>query len=129
MQQGLADGFQKGLTRSARWEDLYSRIALMRPGCPRRSWRCRMSNPRITPKPVRMSVLPVCGNLRVRPVVVSCRSIMFIDERRDPYRSSDAAAALLKYNYSILEILAACDYRIQPWRRRYEAGGAHNRDG
>jgi membrane-bound lytic murein transglycosylase D len=26
-----------------------------------------------------------------------------IDERRDPYRSSDAAAALLKYNYSILK--------------------------
>jgi len=101
-QQGLADGFRDGLVRSARWED-YITDSLRAAGVP-----------------VELAALPHVEssyNPEARSHVGAAGLWQFtrstgrrfmqidhvIDERRDPYRSSEAAAALLQYNYSILK--------------------------
>jgi len=50
-----------------------------------------------------------------------------IDERRDPFRSSEAAAALLQYNYSILKswplAITAYNHGVAGMRRAVHTTG------
>ncbi len=101
-QQGLADGFRAGLARAARWEPFI------------------LDSLRAAGVPDELAALPHVEssyNPKARSHVGAAGLWQFtrstgrrfmqidhvIDERRDPYRSSEAAAALLQYNYSILK--------------------------
>ncbi|HHQ13713.1 MAG TPA: lytic transglycosylase domain-containing protein, partial [Chromatiales bacterium] len=102
LQQGLADRFEAGLVRSGRWQP-YIRRVLQEEGVP-----------------VELAALPHVEssfNPEARSHVGAVGLWQFtrstgrrfmqvdhvVDGRRDPYLSSEAAARLLKYNYSILE--------------------------
>jgi membrane-bound lytic murein transglycosylase D len=101
-QQGLADRFQQGLVRSGRWKAFIEEQL------------------KAADVPIALAALPHVEssfNPAARSHVGAVGLWQFtgatgrrfmqidnvVDERRDAYRSSEAAAELLKYNYSILE--------------------------
>jgi len=126
IQQGLADGFRDGLVRSARWENFIN------------------DSLRAAGVPLELAALPHVEssyNPEARSHVGAAGLWQFtrstgrrfmqidhvIDERRDPYRSSEAAAALLQYNYSILKswplAITAYNHGVAGMRRAVRTTG------
>ena len=101
-QQGLADEFRKGLARSTRWE-AYILGSLRAAGVPEAL--AALPHVESSYNPAARSHVGAAGLWQfTRPTGRRFMQIdHVVDERRDPYRSSDAAAALLQYNYSILK--------------------------
>jgi membrane-bound lytic murein transglycosylase D len=101
-QQGLADRFQAGLIRSGRWED-FIRDNLADAGVPLEL--ASLPHVESSYNPEARSHVGASGLWQFTRG--TGRRFMqidhVVDERRDPYASSEAAAALLQYNYSILK--------------------------
>jgi membrane-bound lytic murein transglycosylase D len=125
-QQGLADGFQKGLARSARWE-AYILDSLDAAGVP--AALVALPHVESSYNPKARSHVGAAGLWQFTRS--TGRRFMQIDhvmdERRDPYQSSDAAAALLKYNYSILNswplAITAYNHGVSGMRRAVRTTG------
>lgn len=100
-QQGLADRFRDGLVRSGRWED-HIRASLASAGVPHQL--ASLPHVESSYNPAARSHVGASGLWQFTRG--TGRRFMqidhVVDERRDPYASSEAAAALLQYNYSIL---------------------------
>ena len=88
----------------------------------RASWRrCRTSSRRSTPTPIRRSAPPACGSSCAAPAGASCASTPSVDERLDPYRSTEAAATLPGAELHRARQLAAGADGVQPRSRRHAA--------
>ncbi|MFQ5634080.1 MAG: LysM peptidoglycan-binding domain-containing protein [Gammaproteobacteria bacterium] len=101
-QQGLADRFREGLIRSGRWQD-HIRASLAEAGVP--TELASLPHVESSYNPAARSHVGASGLWQFTRG--TGRRFMqidhVVDERRDPYASSEAAAALLQYNYSILK--------------------------
>ena len=101
-QQGLADRFFEGLIRSGRWRE-HILVNLENAGVP----AALVSLPHVESSynPIARSFVGAAGLWQFTRS--TGRRFMqidhVVDERRDPYLSSVAAASLLQYNYSILK--------------------------
>jgi len=102
LQRGLADGFYQGLVRSGRWRG-YIRDSLAREGVPESL--AALPHVESSFNPAARSHVGAAGLWQfTRPTGRRFMQIdHVVDERLDPYRSSEAAARLLSYNYSILD--------------------------
>ncbi len=100
-QQGLADRFQAGLIRSGRWQP-YIRARLREQGVPEQL--ASLPHVESSFNPAARSHVGAVGLWQfTRPTGRRFMQIdHVVDERRDPFSSSEAAARLLSYNYSIL---------------------------
>lgn len=100
-QQGLADRFHQGLVRSGRWED-HIRIQLREAGVPESL--AALPHVESSFNPEARSHVGAAGLWQF--TAGTGRRFMQIneavDERRDPFRSSEAAARLLRSNYAVL---------------------------
>jgi membrane-bound lytic murein transglycosylase D len=100
-QQGLADRFHQGLVRSGRWEE-HIRIQLREAGVPESL--AALPHVESSFNPAARSHAGAAGLWQF--TVGTGRRFMQIneavDERRDPFRSSEAAARLLRSNYAVL---------------------------
>jgi membrane-bound lytic murein transglycosylase D len=125
-QQGLADRFYEGLIRSGRWEN-YIRKALRAEGVP----ESLASLPHVESSfnPAARSHVGASGLWQfTRSTGKRFMEIdHVVDERRDPYLSSDAAARLLSYNYSILNswslAITAYNHGVAGMRRAVKSMG------
>lgn len=102
IQQGLADRFLTGLIRSGRWEE-HIRANLARSGVPE-GLGC-LPHVESSFNPEARSYVGAAGLWQF--TAGTGRRFMrvdtLVDERRDPYRSSEAAARLLRANYGELQ--------------------------
>ncbi len=101
-QQGLGDRFADGLARAARWET-HILDSLRAAGVPEAL--AALPHVESSYNPKARSHVGAAGLWQFTRTTGRrfMRIDHVIDERRDPYRSSEAAAALLQYNYSILK--------------------------
>jgi membrane-bound lytic murein transglycosylase D len=101
-QQGLADRFHAGLIRSGRWQP-YIRVQLREHGVPEQL--AALPHVESSFNPAARSHVGAVGLWQfTRPTGRRFMQIdHVVDERRDPFRSSEAAARLLSYNYAILD--------------------------
>lgn len=101
-QQGLSDNFKAGLERAGAWQP-YIREQLRRQGVPEELAALPHVESSFNPKA--RSHVGAAGLWQFTRG--TGRRFMqidhVVDERRDPFRSSEAAAQLLAYNYSVLE--------------------------
>jgi len=101
-QQGLADRFYEGLIRSGRWRE-HILASLENAGVP--AALVALPHVESSYNPVARSFVGAAGLWQFTRS--TGRRFMqidhVVDERRDPYLSSVAAASLLQYNYSILK--------------------------
>ena len=126
VQQGLADRYREGLIRSGRWE-VHIRETLQEHGVP----AALASLPHVESSfnPEARSSAGAAGLWQF--TVGTGRRFMRIDgavdERRDPYRSSEAAARLLKANYDNLDswplAITAYNHGVGGMRRAMRALG------
>jgi membrane-bound lytic murein transglycosylase D len=100
-QQGLADRFHAGVIRSGQWQD-HIRESLREAGVPEEL--AALPHVESSFNPDARSYVGAAGLWQFTSD--TGRRFMqvdhVVDQRRDPYESSEAAARLLKYNYSIL---------------------------
>jgi membrane-bound lytic murein transglycosylase D len=100
-QEGLADRFRQGLVRSGRWED-HIQDQLRAAGVP--AGLAALPHVESSFNPEARSYVGAAGLWQF--TACTGRRFMMIndavDERRDPFRSSEAAARLLKSNYAVL---------------------------
>jgi len=101
-QQGLADNFRAGLTRSGAWLP-YIKEQLREHGVP--LGLAALPHVESSFNPVARSHVGAAGLWQfTRPTGRRFMQIdHVVDERRDPFRSSESAAKLLAHNYSVLE--------------------------
>jgi membrane-bound lytic murein transglycosylase D len=101
VQQGLSDRFHAGLVRSGQWRD-HIRHSLKAAGVPEDL--AALPHVESSFNPEARSYVGAAGLWQFTGE--TGRRFMqvdhVVDERRDPYESSEAAARLLKYNYSII---------------------------
>ena len=102
MQQGLSDRFREGLIRSGLWLD-HIRASLKKAGVPEEL--AALPHVESSFNPDAYSHVGAAGLWQfTRSTGKRFMQVdHIVDERRDPYRSSEAAALLLQYNYSILQ--------------------------
>ena len=125
-QQGLADRFYDGLIRSGRWQ-AYIRQRLRREGVPENL--AALPHVESSFNPEARSHVGAAGLWQFTRS--TGRRFMqidhVVDERRDPYSSSDAAARLLSYNYSILKswplAITAYNHGVAGMRRAVKTVG------
>lgn len=102
VQQGLSDRYLQGLIRSGRWHE-HIRASLRQAGVPERL--AALPHVESSFNPEARSYVGAAGLWQF--TAGTGRRFMRIDsavdERRDPFRSSEAAARLLKANYSELD--------------------------
>jgi len=125
-QQGLSDRFRDGLIRSGQWQE-YIRTSLREAGVP----ESLASLPHVESSynPEARSHVGAAGLWQFTRS--TGRRFMqidhVVDERRDPYRSSDSAARLLQYNYSILKswplAITAYNHGVAGMRRAVKRTG------
>ncbi|HJP37502.1 MAG TPA: LysM peptidoglycan-binding domain-containing protein [Gammaproteobacteria bacterium] len=126
VQQGLADGFRDGLVRAARWEE-YILDSLRAAGVP--AELAALPHIESSYNPNARSHVGAAGLWQfTRPTGRRFMQIdHVVDERRDPYKSSKAAAALLQYNYSILKswplAITAYNHGVSGMRRAVRVTG------
>jgi len=128
-QQGLADGFRDGLVRAARWE-AFILDSLRSAGVP--DELAALPHVESSYNPEARSHVGAAGLWQFTRS--TGRRFMqidhVIDERRDPYRSSESAAALLKYNYSILKswplAITAYNHGVGGMRRAVRTTGTED---
>ncbi len=126
-QQGLADGFRAGLIRSGRWE-AHILDSLRAAGVPEAL--AALPHVESSYNPAARSHVGAAGLWQFTRS--TGRRFMqidhVVDERRDPYRSSEAAAALLQYNYSILKswplAITAYNHGVAGMRRAVRTTGS-----
>ena len=101
-QQGLADRFQQGVVRSGRWKD-HIQVNLREAGVPESL--AALPHVESSFDPEARSFVGAAGLWQF--TAGTGRSYMridqVVDERRDPFRSSEAAARLLRSNYLALD--------------------------
>jgi membrane-bound lytic murein transglycosylase D len=101
-QQGLADRFQQGLVRSGRWKD-HIQLNLREAGVPESL--AALPHVESSFNPEARSFVGAAGLWQF--TAGTGRNYMridqVVDERRDPFRSSEAAARLLRSNYQSLQ--------------------------
>jgi len=125
-QQGLADGFRAGLVRSSRWE-AYIHERLRAAGVPEEL--AALPHVESSYNPAARSHVGAAGLWQFTRSTGRrfMRIDHVVDERRDPYRSSEAAAALLQYNYSILKswplAITAYNHGVAGMRRAVRVTG------
>jgi len=125
-QQGLADGFRAGLARSSRWK-AYILERLRAAGVPEEL--AALPHVESSYNPEARSHVGAAGLWQFTRSTGRrfMRIDHVIDERRDPYRSSEAAAALLQYNYSILKswplAITAYNHGVAGMRRAVRVTG------
>ena len=128
-QQGLSDGFQKGLQRSTRWES-YIQNSLSEAGVP--ADLIALPHVESSYNPEARSHVGASGLWQFTRSTGRrfMRIDHVVDERRDPFKSSDAAAALLKYNYSILKswplAITAYNHGVAGMRRAVRETGTED---
>jgi membrane-bound lytic murein transglycosylase D len=125
-QQGLADRFFEGLIRSGQWRD-HILLSLEKAGVP----ADLVSLPHVESSynPIARSFVGAAGLWQFTRS--TGRRFMqidhVVDERRDPFLSSVAAASLLQYNYSILKswplAITAYNHGVAGMRRAVKALG------
>ncbi|MDH3977031.1 MAG: LysM peptidoglycan-binding domain-containing protein [Gammaproteobacteria bacterium] len=128
-QQGLSDQFLEGLIRSGRWQD-YIANSLRKAGVPQQL--AALPHVESSYNPNARSHVGASGLWQFTRS--TGRRFMqidhVIDERRDPYRSSESAAALLKYNYSILKswplAITAYNHGVGGMRRAQRVTGTND---
>ncbi len=100
-QQGLSDRFVAGLVRSGRWRE-HIRKSLRAHGVPEELQA--LPHVESSYNPEARSFVGAAGLWQFTRGTGQrfLRIDHVVDERRDPFRSSEAAAQLLQYNYSIL---------------------------
>ncbi len=128
-QQGLADGFFDGLGRATRWE-AHIVDSLRAAGVPVEL--AALPHVESSYNPAARSHVGAAGLWQfTRPTGRRFMQIDHVmDERRDPYRSSEAAAALLQYNYSILKswplAITAYNHGVAGMRRAVRTTGTED---
>lgn len=126
-QQGLSDRFREGLIRSGRWED-YIHEQLADAGLP--ASLASLPHVESSYNPDARSHVGAAGLWQFTRQ--TGRRFMqidhVVDERRDPYASSDAAVSLLQYNYSILKswplAITAYNHGVAGMRRAVRTTGS-----
>lgn len=129
VQQGLSDRFLEGFVRSGRWED-HIRDSLREVGVP--EMLAALPHVESSFNPEARSYVGAAGLWQF--TAGTGRRFMRIDsavdERRDPYRSSEAAARLLKANYGELDswplAVTAYNHGTGGMRRAIRATGTDN---
>lgn len=129
VQQGLSDRFLEGYVRSGRWED-HIRDSLRESGVPEDL--AALPHVESSFNPEARSYVGAAGLWQF--TAGTGRRFMRIDsavdERRDPYRSSEAAARLLKANYGELDswplAITAYNHGTGGMRRAIRATGTDN---
>lgn len=129
VQQGLSDRFLQGYVRSGRWED-HIRDSLREVGVPEDL--AALPHVESSFNPEARSYVGAAGLWQF--TAGTGRRFMRIDsavdERRDPYRSSEAAARLLKANYGELDswplAITAYNHGTGGMRRAIRATGTDN---
>lgn len=131
MQQGLADRFHAGLIRSGQWRDFIHQ-QLADAGVPRSLAALPHVESSFNPKA--RSHVGASGMWQfTRPTGRRFMQIDYVvDERRDPFLSSEAAAKLLQYNYSILKswplAITAYNHGVAGMRRAVKTVGTEDID-
>jgi len=128
-QQGLSDRFRKGLIRSGKWED-HIREQLADAGVP--AGVASLPHVESSYNPDARSHVGAAGLWQFTRQ--TGRRFMqidhVVDERRDPYASSAAAASLLQYNYSILKswplAITAYNHGVAGMRRAVRTTGSED---
>lgn len=129
VQQGLSDRFLEGFVRSGRWQD-HIRDSLREAGVP--EMLAALPHVESSYNPEARSYVGAAGLWQF--TAGTGRRFMRIDgavdERRDPYRSSEAAARLLKANYGELSswplAITAYNHGTGGMRRAIRAVGTDN---
>ena len=129
VQQGLSDRFLKGFVRSGRWQE-HIRDSLRQAGVP--EMLAALPHVESSFNPEARSYVGAAGLWQF--TAGTGRRFMRIDsavdERRDPYRSSEAAARLLKANYGELDswplAITAYNHGTGGMRRAIRAVGTDN---
>ena len=101
-QQGLADRFQQGVVRAGRWRD-HIQLNLREAGVPESL--AALPHVESSFDPEARSFVGAAGLWQFTAGTgrTYMRIDQVVDERRDPYRSSEAAARLLRSNYLSLQ--------------------------
>jgi membrane-bound lytic murein transglycosylase D len=102
VQQGVANRFEEGLVRAGRWQD-HIRLSLRESGVPESL--AALPHVESSFNPDARSFVGAVGLWQFTSGTGRkfMRIDAAVDERRDPYRSSEAAARLLRSNYNILK--------------------------
>ena len=126
-QLGQSDRFRAGLVRSGTWKP-YIREVLAKRGLPLEL--AALPHVESSFDPTGYSKVGAAGMWQfMRSTGVRYMRIdHIVDERRDPFLSSDAAARLLADNYSVIQSVAARVDGLQPRPRRYAPCGAAAED-
>lgn len=129
VQQGLSDRYLQGLIRSGRWQE-HIRVSLRNAGVPEQL--AALPHVESSFNPEARSYVGAAGLWQF--TAGTGRRFMRIDsavdERRDPFRSSEAAARLLKANYGELDswplAITAYNHGTGGMRRAIRATGTDN---
>ena len=130
-QRGQADRFQKGLVRSQRWKAHIQRIFRER-GLPPEL--AALPHVESSYHPGARSKAGAAGLWQFMPATARryLRVDGGVDERLDPYKSSEAAAHLLQHNYSVLKswplAITAYNHGLSGMRRAVQATGTSDLD-
>lgn len=131
LQQGLADRFHAGLIRSGQWRDFIHK-QLADAGVPQSLSALPHVESSFNPKA--RSHVGASGMWQfTRPTGRRFMQIDYVvDERNDPFLSSEAAAKLLQYNYSILKswplAITAYNHGVAGMRRAVKNVGTEDID-
>lgn len=125
-QQGVSDRFREGLIRSGQWRD-HIRTNLQREGVPEEL--AALPHVESSFDPAARSAAGASGLWQFTRETGRrfMRIDSVVDERRDPFESSEAAARLLKYNYSVLGswplAITAYNHGVSGMRRAVQSMG------
>jgi membrane-bound lytic murein transglycosylase D len=128
-QQGVANRFREGLVRSGQWRE-HIRSSLIREGVPEEL----VALPHVESSfdPSARSSVGASGLWQFTRETGRrfLRIDNVVDERRDPFESSEAAARLLKYNYSVLGswplAITAYNHGVSGMRRAVQSMGTND---
>lgn len=126
VQQGLSDRYREGLIRSGRWES-HIREMLQEQGVPEELAALPHVESSFNPEARSSAGASGLWQFTAGTGRRFMRIDSAVDERRDPYRSSEAAARLLKSNYDVLDTwplaITAYNHGVGGMRRAMQALG------
>lgn len=130
-QRGQADRFEQGLARSARWKK-HIREVFQKRGLP--PGLAALPHVESSYNPAARSKAGAAGLWQFMPATAHryLRVDAAVDERLDPYKSSEAAAHLLQQNHSVLKswplAITAYNHGLSGVRRAVRETGTENLD-
>jgi membrane-bound lytic murein transglycosylase D len=130
-QRGQADRFEQGLARSARWKKHIQEVFRKRDLPPELS---ALPHVESSYNPGARSKAGAAGLWQFMPATARryLRVDAAVDERLDPYKSSEAAAHLLQHNHSVLKswplAITAYNHGLSGVRRAVRETGTENLD-